>query len=320
MVCGSGTVTSRRHVGDSRHVHGCTPARKGDAPVTLTARAPPVILAPMQRGSRTARMVAAFRARASALVSDPWAAALAGDEGERDAARYAAIHPPIELFLAVRTAYLDDAVRDAQSDGIDQAVILGAGYDTRAARLAHDGVRFFEVDHPDTQADKRARLEALPGYPVDAATYVPCDFERQDFARALEAGGFDPGRPAVLIWEGVVYYLTEAAVRATLSRVASGCHPDSRLYFDHVGKRFVEGSVRDPNDLAARERVAEMGEPLRFGIDDVLPLLYGAGFRYVRTVSFDEACLALTGTYERERKFRFQAITEARARAPRRLR
>src|SRR5690606_27865773 len=115
----------------------------------------------------------------------------------------------------------------------------------------------------------------------------------------------------------VVYYLSEEAVRATLRRIAEACHPETRLFFDYVGKRFVTGDLRDPKDQEARERVAAMGEPLRFGVNDVLPLLYEEGFRHVRTVSFDEACLTLTGTYDRSRKLRFQSIAEARVRPPR---
>lgn len=264
-------------------------------------------------------MVAAYRGRASAwadpIVSDPWAAALAGEEGERDADRYLAAHESMELFIAVRTAFLDGVVSAAIGEGVRQVVVLGAGYDTRAARLARDGVRFFEVDQPGTQADKRARLARLSGYPIEAATYVACDFERQDFATELAAHGFDARAPAVFLWEGVVYYLTELAVRATLRRIAEACHPASRVCFDYVGKRLVEGQV-PTEDRLARDRVAEMGEPLRFGVNDVVPLLYEEGFRHVRTVSFDEACLSLTGTYDRRRKFRFQSIAEARVKAP----
>ncbi len=266
-------------------------------------------------------MVAAYRGRASAwahpIVIDPWAAALAGEEGERDADRYRAAHESMELFIAVRTAFLDAEVRAAIDEGVAQIVMLGAGYDTRAARLAREGVRFFEVDQPATQADKRARLRALDGYPIDAATYVPCDFETQDFVAQLRDGGFDAFAPAVFVWEGVVYYLTEPAVRATLRRVAEACHPESRVHFDYVGKRFVEGQLAAEEDRLARDRVAEMGEPLRFGINDVVPLLHEEGFRHVRTVSFDEACLSLTGTYERSRKFRFQSMAQARVRPPR---
>lgn len=264
-------------------------------------------------------MVAAFRAWASAredaIVRDPWAAELAGEEGEADGRVYLRAHPHVEIYMAVRTAFLDDAVREAIAGGIDQVVILGAGFDTRAARLANGRSRFFEVDQPSTQRAKLERLRAIERYPIDAATYVSCDFEREDFLDRLGACGFDRARPAIFLWEGVVYYLTEGAVRATLSRIAS-CHPASRLFFDYVGKRFVEGQVKDASDIRARDLVAEMGEPLRFGINDVVPLLFESGFRYVRTTSFDEACLALTGTYDRARKLRFQSIAEARVTAP----
>ena len=37
---------------------------------------------------------------------------------------------------------------------------------------------------------------------------------------------------------------------------------------------------------------------------------YG-GVHAVRSVSFDEICLSLTGTYRRERQFRFQRIVRA---------
>lgn len=276
------------------------------------------MIEPVRRASRTARMVAAYRGRASVwaapIVCDPWASALAGEDGERDADAYDSAHAHMELFVAIRTAFLDREVERALDEGVDQVVILGAGYDTRAARLAREGVRFFEVDQPSTQEDKRARLGALEGYPMDAATFVRCDFEREDFVAVLRDAGYDPIRPAVFLWEGVVYYLTEDAVRATLQRLAESGHPDSRLFFDYVSKRFVLGDVKDSEDLEARDRIASMGEPLRFGVNDVLPILYAQGFRYVRTTSFDEACLALTGTYDRSRKFRFQTIAEARVR------
>lgn len=253
-------------------------------------------------------MVAAWRARVGV---DPWADALAGEAGHADAVVYDEAHPHMEAYLLTRTRFFDDAVLDAIDAGIDQAVILGAGYDTRAMRLRTEGVTFYEVDHPATGAAKRQKVEALAGYAKDAAVYVGCDFEHQDFVAQLAAAGFDVGRPAVIVWEGVTYYLTEPAVRATLSRVAS-LPPTTRLFFDIISKRFVAGAGKDPKDLEARDRVGEMGEPLRFGIDDVLPLLYEEGFRHVRTVSLDEACLTYTGTYLRARKLRFQTLVEAR--------
>jgi methyltransferase (TIGR00027 family) len=232
--------------------------------------------------SQTALMVCAYRARASAaakpLFVDPWAEALAGADGH---------------------------------------AILGAGYDTRAARLPRAGVAFFEVDHPATQAAKRARLAALPGYPVDAARYVACDFERDDPVAQLVAGGLDAREPAVVIWEGVVPYLTEPAVRATATRLARGLEPRSLLAFDYVGKRLATGDKLTDGDAATRAYVGELGEPLRFGADDILPLLVDCGYRWVRTADFNELALELCGDYARERMFRFQHVALASVRPPR---
>src|SRR4051812_16335898 len=177
--------------------------------------------------SKTALMVCAYRARASRwdkpLFVDPWAAAIAGTEGDDIAKRLDARFPPMELWLTLRVAYLDRVVGLAVDRlSIRQVVILGAGYDTRAARLPRAGVQFYEVDHPATQAAKRERIASLPGYPVEAARYVTCNFEREDPIDQLVASGFDAKEPAVVIWEGVVPYLTEPAVRATATRLASG--------------------------------------------------------------------------------------------------
>src|SRR5215510_2047452 len=143
-------------------------------------------------------MVCAYRARVAKwgkpLFVDPFAAALAGAEGEAIAKALDPKFPPFELWLALRVAYLDRIVALAIDElSIRQVVILGAGYDTRAARLPRAGVRFFEVDHPATQAAKRDKLAELDGYPVDAATYVTCDFETEDPVERLVAAGLDAG-------------------------------------------------------------------------------------------------------------------------------
>jgi methyltransferase (TIGR00027 family) len=278
----------------------------------------------VEGASKTAALVAAYRGRASArperLCDDPWAAALAGEDGRDFARRFDEGFPQGELWLAVRTSFIDAAVRrltrdppggDAEPEPARQVVILGAGLDTRAARLSRAGVRYFEVDRAESQDDKLLKLADLDGYPKDAATYVNCNFEHQDFLDRLIVAGFAPGEPAVIVWEGVACYLTEDVVRSTVRRVADGCHPRTVLIFDFVGKKMISGPLKDADDLATRTMVRDIGEPLRWGTDDVLPLLYNEGFRHVRVTSFDEVCLSLTGTYERARKFRFQHLCMA---------
>jgi methyltransferase (TIGR00027 family) len=215
----------------------------------------------------------------------------------------------MELWVALRTRYIDDCVVRALDRGVRQVVILGAGLDTRAARLARSGVRFFEVDRPASQRDKRERVSRFDGYPMDAAAFVPCDFERDDFVRALAAAGFDRLRPALIVWEGVIYYLGEQAARVTLERVAGELDPRSLLVFDFLNTHMARSSPRlRPEDRAMKGIIEELGEPMRFGVDDATPLLAQCGYRLVRTVSFDELALQYTGTYARERFFRFQSI------------
>ena len=114
----------------------------------------------------------------------------------------------------------------------------------------------------------------------------------------------------------MTYYLQESAIRATLRRVATRCEPRSVLLFDHFTRGFVEGASRADADQQTRALVEELGERFVFGTNDPLPMLYEEGFRRVRSLSFDEITLDLTGTYERERAFRFQGIVMATRSAP----
>jgi methyltransferase (TIGR00027 family) len=273
-------------------------------------------VAQSRAASRTAIMVAAYRARASAapdaICNDPWALRLAGAEGEALSRRWDAHSPSMELWVALRTRYIDDCVRRALDRGTRQVVILGAGLDTRAARLGRAGVRFFEVDQPASQADKHERLSRFEGYPNDAARFVPCDFELDDFVQLLESAGLDRRAPTCFVWEGVIYYLPEEAARSTLVRLASEFDARSLLVLDYLNSKMAKASPRlREEDRAMQGIIEELGEPMRFGIDDPTPLMADCGYRFLRTVSFDELALEYTGTYARERFFRFQAIALA---------
>jgi methyltransferase (TIGR00027 family) len=95
--------------------------------------------------------------------------------------------------MARRTAFFDRASLAALKRGVRQIVILGAGYDGRALRFATPGVTWFEVDHPATQSDKRARLAAL-GAPTHGIAFVPIDLNRDDLVRSLASATTEPAR------------------------------------------------------------------------------------------------------------------------------
>jgi methyltransferase (TIGR00027 family) len=135
--------------------------------------------------------------------------------------------------MALRTAAIDAAVRDAIAGGATQLVILGAGYDGRAWRMPElAGVAVYEVDHPATQSDKRTHLAELPATAA-IVCFVPVDFERDSLDAALDRAGHDRSSPTCWIWEGVVMYLTREAMRATLAAIAGRSAPASRLIVNY---------------------------------------------------------------------------------------
>ena len=81
-----------------------------------------------------------------------------------------------------------------------------------------------------------------------------------------------------------------------------------RLIVDGVSKNYAMGTKIKPVDLESRSYVGELGEPIRYGSDDVLPLLAECGFRWVRVLDFNELALEMLGDYQRDRQFRFQRI------------
>src|SRR6202008_4767361 len=86
-------------------------------------------------------------------------------------------------YILARTKHLDHVVRSSIRAGMDQLVILGAGYDSRAYRLrdALRTARVFEVDAHRTQERKRARL-ARAGASEAGTTFVPVDLNRESLA------------------------------------------------------------------------------------------------------------------------------------------
>lgn len=147
-------------------------------------------------------------------------------------------------FMVYRTRVLDDVVREASRSGIDQLVILGAGLDARAWRLGEvvSGMDVFEVDHPDTQSYKRARLAGREAQSRSVA-FVGINFETDALDAKLLAAGFDARRPAVVLWEGVVMYLPAPAIDATLATLRALLAPGSRLAISYSRTGVGSGAL-----------------------------------------------------------------------------
>jgi methyltransferase (TIGR00027 family) len=235
------------------------------------------------RASRTAEHNALFRAleqvRSDAPhpIVDPFAAAFLGPRYRAIVALarvplgHAAVlgvldgrWPGVRSSVVARTRRIDDLVAQCVA-GVDQVVLLGAGYDARLHRLDRlRGVPVFEVDHPDTQARKRRCTGSAPGARPDVR-YVATDFHDRDLGVALAGAGHDGDRRTLFVWEGVTNYLQEDAVDATL-RWCRTAPSGSQLVFTYVDRRVLT----DPATFHHADRVLassrRVGEAVTFGM------------------------------------------------------
>ncbi|WP_434418156.1 class I SAM-dependent methyltransferase [Nannocystis pusilla] len=203
---------------------------------------------------------------------DGWMRVVLKSRLVRDAVRriYERRMPGTFEFLAARSHFFDEVVREQLVAGARQVVILGAGFDTRAHRFAElaarQGATFFEVDAPATGAEKRRRAAGLG--PAPHLRYVAVDLNRTSLAEGLGAGGFDPAARTVFVWEGVTFYIGAPAVDAVLRFVREGAGPGSVIAFDFLFERAVTGSAPAYGLAEGRAFVASRGEPFTFGIDE----------------------------------------------------
>jgi methyltransferase (TIGR00027 family) len=199
--------------------------------------------------------------------------------------------PGVNGFLLARERYIDDVLQDSLGFGLQQLVILGAGYDSRPYRFDLSGkVKVFEVDHPLTQTDKLEKVRRIFGeVPVHVA-HVPVDFNTQLLSDRLLSSGFDPALVSLFIWQGVTMYLSPAGVDATLSFVVNNTAPRSSIVFDYVYQSVLVGLQKQSEITNMRRYRFLTGEALTFGIPQgsVQSFLLERGFHQVMDISTAE--------------------------------
>src|SRR5580658_4493078 len=195
------------------------------------------------------------------------------------------------ISVAVRSRYVEDELAQAIRRGVAQYVILGAGLDSFAYRRPEVGevLRVFEVDHPATQAWKRARLHELNVATPANLAFVPMNFEQQSLIESLRISDYRSDAAGFFSWLGVTWFLTPDAIFDTLRMVASTA-PGSEIIFQYMlpvapldeesrqrlellhnwaaarGEPFV--TFFEPADLVERVRKLGFAEVSHFGPEE----------------------------------------------------
>lgn len=223
--------------------------------------------------------------------------------------------PGIHNCLSARVRYFDDFVQRSIDQGLEQLVILGAGYDTRPFRIEglKGKVKVFEVDHPGTQNVKTEKVKDIFGSLPDHVTYVPADLESDDFGQRLIEYGYERLQKTVFIMEGLTYYLQPKTVDEILFFIAGNSGSGSALIFDYI----YESSISRTNGICGTQCTAcdqaaiknalndmkQQGEPYKFGVKD------GMLESFITQHGFSRVCNVTSEDYK---KAYFHGINESR--------
>lgn len=196
--------------------------------------------------------------------------------------------PGVSNSIIARVRYIDDLVNSSLSDGLEQLVILGAGYDTRAYRIEGlKNVKIFEVDQPATQKIKMETIkkifESLPSH----VTYVSVDIGIDKLDKRLLESGYGRSRKTLFIMEGLFMYLPPGTVDETLSFIAHNSGRSSAIVFDYIPESVVDGTCELEAGKNWRKGLMDVGEPFLFGIKEgeIESFLTQRGFSNVQNVT-----------------------------------
>jgi methyltransferase (TIGR00027 family) len=161
------------------------------------------------------------------IFNDDVAVRLLGEEGRRRIEEHAGRYKLPEArglrsHVVVRSRFAEDRLHEAVPRGIRTYVILGAGFDTFAYRQPDwaQGLRIIEIDHPESQAAKKARL-AQAGIEIPSnVEFADIDFEHETLDEGFRRHGVSLREKTFFSWLGVTVYLTDEAVQEVFRELA----------------------------------------------------------------------------------------------------
>jgi methyltransferase (TIGR00027 family) len=202
------------------------------------------------------------------------------------------LYPGAYNSSVAKVKYFDDFVLLSADKGLEQLVILGAGYDTRAYRIEKlkEKVKVFEVDHPDTQSVKMEKIKEIFGSLPDQVVYVPVDLATENLDQRLMQQGYDRSQKTLFVMEGLTCYIPPKAVDDILSFIVKNSGKGSAVIFDYFPESLVNGTCALEVGKNLWNFVEQYNESFKFGIKEgtVETFLAQRGFSQIKNVTSDD--------------------------------
>jgi methyltransferase (TIGR00027 family) len=163
-----------------------------------------------------------------------------------------------------RTKFIDDLLFQTIQNGIQQVLILGAGFDTRALRLDFlKEIPVIEIDHPDTSKFKIEKLKQTGQLP-DNIRYLQIDFNKQSLDELAQKNKIDFSTPTAIIWEGVTNYLTQETIDKTFELIKRFSQ-NSFIIFTYIHKLVLDNATAFEGTEKLFENLEQNEEQWTFG-------------------------------------------------------
>ncbi|MFC6331629.1 class I SAM-dependent methyltransferase [Paenibacillus septentrionalis] len=154
---------------------------------------------------------------------------------EQEALRYV-VNNQLSPSPLGRSSFTERALQQAAVLGARQYLILAAGYDTFAYRQPAwaEQLSIFEIDHPNTAADKQSRISRLQWDVPANLQLIAADFNDSSWTQKLLANThYSTSARSFASMLGISYYLTKEAFSELLTALANSMPAGSSVVFDY---------------------------------------------------------------------------------------
>lgn len=202
--------------------------------------------------------------------------------------------PGIYEYVIARTKLMDEIVKGS-ADRMEQVLIFGAGFDSRAVRFSQSlkNTQVFELDAPLTQQAKINKYkEKNIDFPANLC-FISIDFNKESLAEKLEQAGFQKNRTCLFILEGLTYYLDKKAIDSTFWLLSESCAKGSLLIFDYAAAEAVRQELRIDERSAkeTQKSLEQAGEKPGFVLEEKVQSFL-ANYQFEVLEEITSACLA----------------------------
>lgn len=173
-------------------------------------------------------------------------------------------------YIIVRTKLIDDIFR-RYSRNMQQVLIFGAGFDSRAIRFQNElkQATVFELDAMATQNAKINKYAEKNIQMPPNLKFISVDFNKDSLSQKLVEADFQKNRTCLFILEGLTYYLDPEAIDNTFKLIREYAGENSLVVFDcaHASVIRQETFSREANLEGQYKKLKKIGEQPNFLVE-----------------------------------------------------